>query len=163
SELGAVEVAGEPPKRELSRSWSWSSPRARSGAPAASRAEQAGWRRCSSGKALRSGVRWPHRPPPAPSAGGIAWRRPRRPASRAPEARAVSALDLFRSACSASRAYRERARAEGLEELQLRESSRFGGSPATSTAPSSERGGARDAPPWTPTDAGLVVVSCERG
>jgi len=62
----------------------------------------------------------------------------------------------------AMRAYRQRLRQGGLDEYGLRETARFGGSPATSTAPNAETG-SREPPPWVPSDAGLVVVSCERG
>ena len=47
--------------------------------------------------------------------------------------------------------------------FRLRESSRFRGSPATSVVPSGETRASREPPPWVPTDAGLLVVSCERG
>ena len=63
----------------------------------------------------------------------------------------------------AMRAYRQRLREGGLDEYGLRESSRFRGSPATSVVPSGETRASREPPPWVPTDAGLLVVSCERG
>jgi phthalate 4,5-cis-dihydrodiol dehydrogenase len=63
----------------------------------------------------------------------------------------------------AMRAYRQRLRAGDLNEYGLREVSRFGGSPATSAAPGPEASRSGEAPPWVPSDAGLLVVSCERG
>lgn len=63
----------------------------------------------------------------------------------------------------AMRAYRKRLREGGVDEYELREASRFGGSPATSAAVRGAADETREAPPWVPGDAGLVVVSCERG
>jgi phthalate 4,5-cis-dihydrodiol dehydrogenase len=67
----------------------------------------------------------------------------------------------------AMRSYRKRLLSGALDEFALRETARFGGSPATSPATSIDASGgagvAREPAPWVPTDAGLVVVSCERG
>lgn len=64
----------------------------------------------------------------------------------------------------AMQTYRKLLRSGEVDEFALREKSRFGGSPGTSAPREPGSAGVeREAAPWTPTDAGLCVVTCERG
>lgn len=58
--------------------------------------------------------------------------------------------------------YRKLLKEGAVDEVAAREASRFGGA-SSSPPPREAAQPEREAPPWVPTDAGLLIVSCERG